>query len=63
LIQITDYQPGVYTVDIDNGTRLVIESMAKKDIGDYVCEARGSVEFITTSTSVFLFGKLSLLVI
>ena len=53
----------MYTIDIELGAQLVIGSMASTYIGDYVCEARGYVEAITTLTTVYLFGKLPILVI
>jgi len=56
---ITGNMQDVYTVDIDNGTQLVIESITYTDVGEYRCEARGNVEFISKTTTVYLFGRLS----
>jgi len=54
---ILDQQAGVHTISIENGTQLVVTSMSKNDVGDYVCEASDMFGSIETSSKVRLYSK------
>lgn len=46
----------MYTKTIQGGSSLVIESMSKAYVGEYICEATDGVETTDTSTFLYLYG-------